>query len=70
MAYLLIVTQLLMTTSYLFTLQTMVEKLTFDYGFYVNYTASWMKSAQWLLWFTQLIVDAYKQGEGCLKDSY
>ena len=40
----------------------MVEKLTYDYGFYVNYTASWIKSAQWLLWFTQLIVEAYKQG--------
>ena len=43
-------------------LKAMAEKLIYDYGFYVNYTTSWMKSAQWLVWFTQLIVEAFKLG--------
>ncbi|XP_048250150.1 uncharacterized protein LOC124139143 [Haliotis rufescens] len=31
-------------------------------GFYVNYTSSWSKSAQWLCWMTSLVAQAYKDG--------
>lgn len=34
-----------------------------DNGFYVNYTASWYKSAIWLLWATALASEAQRKGK-------
>lgn len=34
-----------------------------DNGFYVNYTASWYKSAIWLLWATALASEAQREGK-------
>lgn len=34
-----------------------------DNGFYVNYTASWYKSAIWLLWGTALASEAQREGK-------
>ncbi|XP_060588836.1 uncharacterized protein LOC132744220 [Ruditapes philippinarum] len=43
-------------------LKGLLEKLMTENGFYINYTSSWMKSAQWLLWFTGFLSDACKTG--------
>ncbi|XP_069111071.1 platelet binding protein GspB-like [Argopecten irradians] len=40
-----------------------VEKLMLQNGFYVNYTASWFKSALWLVWMTSLITYTFSQGK-------
>ncbi|XP_033763465.1 uncharacterized protein LOC117344746 [Pecten maximus] len=40
-----------------------VEKLMLQNGFYVNYTASWFKSALWLVWMTSLLTLNFSQGK-------
>ncbi|XP_056019472.1 uncharacterized protein LOC125678232 isoform X2 [Ostrea edulis] len=44
-------------------LKDLLEKIFLDNGFYVNYTASWYKSAIWLLWATALASEAQRQGQ-------
>lgn len=47
-------------------LKDLLEKIFLDNGFYVNYTASWYKSAIWLLWATALASEAQRKGkENC-----
>ncbi|XP_046559166.1 uncharacterized protein LOC124268187 [Haliotis rubra] len=43
-------------------LKDQLVPLMMEDGFYVNYTSSWSKSAQWLCWMTSLIAQAYKEG--------
>ncbi|XP_067658786.1 uncharacterized protein [Haliotis asinina] len=43
-------------------LKDQLMPLMMEDGFYVNYTSSWSKSAQWLCWMTSLITQAYKEG--------
>ncbi|XP_053394593.1 uncharacterized protein LOC123545094 [Mercenaria mercenaria] len=43
-------------------LKGLLEKLMTENGFYVNYTSSWMKSAQWLFWFTGFLIDGCRTG--------
>ncbi|XP_021372575.1 uncharacterized protein LOC110462755 isoform X2 [Mizuhopecten yessoensis] len=47
----------------LLTLKGAVERLMLQNGFYVNYTASWFKSALWLVWMTSLVTSAFSQGD-------
>uniref|UniRef100_K1P5Q1 Crossover junction endonuclease MUS81 n=1 Tax=Magallana gigas TaxID=29159 RepID=K1P5Q1_MAGGI len=44
-------------------LKDLLEKIFLDNGFYVNYTASWYKSAIWLLWATALASEAQRKGQ-------
>lgn len=47
-------------------LKDLLEKIFLDNGFYVNYTASWYKSAIWLLWATALASEAQRKGKEIL----
>ncbi|XP_061163432.1 uncharacterized protein LOC133172537 [Saccostrea echinata] len=44
-------------------LKDLLEKIFLDNGFYINYTASWYKSAIWLLWATALASEAQRKGQ-------
>nr|XP_022338684.1 uncharacterized protein LOC111134145 isoform X2 [Crassostrea virginica] len=44
-------------------LKDLLEKIFLDNGFYINYTASWYKSAIWLLWATTLASEAQRRGQ-------
>ncbi|XP_062591696.1 uncharacterized protein LOC134253200 isoform X2 [Saccostrea cucullata] len=44
-------------------LKDLLEKIFLDNGFYINYTASWYKSAIWLLWATALASEAERKGQ-------
>ncbi|CAH1772286.1 unnamed protein product [Owenia fusiformis] len=43
-------------------IKTRIQKLQFEEDIFVNYTASWLKTVQWLVQITSLIADAYRSG--------